>query len=455
MPRKRVLIMGAAGRDFHNFNMVFRNNPDFEVVAFTATQIPNIDDRRYPPELSGDLYPTGIPIHSEADLESLIRDENVDVVVFSYSDVPNSYVMGRGSAVMAAGSDFTLLGPNATYLRSSKPVIAITAVRTGSGKSQTTRRVAEILRQAEKSVAVIRHPMPYGNLAAQAVQEFRSMEDLTAADCTIEEREEYEPHLELGNDVYAGVDYERILRMAEREHDVILWDGGNNDLPFIRPDVHITVVDPLRSGNEIDYYPGQVNLRRADVVVINKIDSATPDEVVAVRETTRRLNPNATVVEAASPFELTYPQGLSSLNGLKVLVVEDGPTLTHGEMPYGAGVVVARKLGALLIDPRPFAVGTIQATFEKYPHIGALLPAMGYGEVQTKELEQTINASQADAVIVATPIDLAGVLHIDAPAVRVRYRLQEIGSPTIEDVLRKAGFISDGADAINTEPWGF
>jgi len=441
MDRKRVLIMGAAGRDFHNFNMVFRDAPDYEVKAFTATQIPNIENRLYPPRLSGKLYPQGIPILPEARLSSLVRELGIEVAVFAYSDVPHGYVMDRASAVLAAGADFMLLGPDRTCLQATKPVIAVTAVRTGSGKSQTTRRVAEILRHADKRVAVIRHPMPYGDLAAQAIQEFRSYKDLDTARCTIEEREEYEPHLELGTDVYAGVDYAAIVDLAQRDHDVIIWDGGNNDLPFVEPTVHITVADPLRAGDELNYYPGQVNFRRATVLVINKIDSATPDQVNEVRESARTINPEALIVEAASPTEITYLPGLTSLTGQRVLVIEDGPTLTHGGMAYGAGVVAARKQGAELIDPRPFAVGTIKETYGRYRHIGPLLPAMGYGEEQVRELQATINASNADVVLVATPIDLSRLMEIGTPVARLRYRLQEIGSPTLEDVLRDRGLV--------------
>lgn len=441
MTRRRVLIMGAAGRDFHNFNVVFRNNPDYEVVAFTATQIPNIEGRVYPSALAGSAYPNGIPIYAEEQLVSLIKEREVQDVIFAYSDVSHSYVMGKASQVLAAGANFGFLGPDATMLHSSRPVVAVTAVRTGSGKSQTTRRVAQIVREGGRSVAVIRHPMPYGNLEAQAVQEFRTTDDLTAAACTIEEREEYEPHLEMGTDVYAGVDYEPILRQAEKGHDVILWDGGNNDLPFIAPNLHIAVVDPLRPGHEVDYYPGQVNLRRADVLVINKIDSARPEDLLSVRESARRLNPEAIIVEAASPLTMGRPDGATSLRGKRVVAVEDGPTLTHGEMSYGAGVVAATKEGAELIDPRPFAVGSIAATYERYPHMGPLLPAMGYGDEQTRELGETINRAHPDVVVVATPIDLGRLIDIKAPVVRVTYRLQEIGSPTLGDVIQQSGIL--------------
>ena len=444
MEPTRVLIMGAAGRDFHNFNVVYRDNPRFEVVAFTATQIPNIEGRQYPPSLAGDAYPQGIRIYPESDLEQLIDSLAVDEVVFSYSDVPHAYVMDRASQVLARGANFKLLGPRDTMLRSSKPVVAITAVRTGSGKSQTTRRVAGILREAGLTVAAIRHPMPYGNLAAQAVQEFKTLDDLVTHECTIEEREEYEPHIDMGTTVYAGVDYAKILRMAEDSHDVILWDGGNNDTPFIKPDVHITVLDPLRAGDELGYFPGQVNLRMADALVINKIDSASREAILQVRENAGRLNPDAMVIEAASPLELVFGPGNPSLRDKRVLVVEDGPTLTHGEMTIGAGVVAAQKGGAReLIDARPFAVGSIRQTYEKYPGIGTLLPAMGYGAEQTRELEQTINASGADVVVIATPIDLAKLINLEIPWVRVTYSLQEIGVPRLEDVLVAKGLIPE------------
>ncbi len=445
MEPKRVLIMGAAGRDFHNFNTVFRDNRGYEVVAFTATQIPGIEGRRYPPELAGDAYPTGIPIYPESELECLIDKLEVAEVVFSYSDVSHAYVMDRASQVLAHGADFKLLGPRETMLRSSKPVVAITAARTGSGKSQTTRRVAGILRNHGLTVAAIRHPMPYGDLAAQSVQEFRTVEDLAAHDCTIEEREEYEPHIAMGTTVYAGVDYAKILRAAEAQHDIILWDGGNNDTPFIRPDVHITVLDPLRPGDELSYFPGQVNLRMSDVLVINKIDSASREAVLRVRENARRLNPDAVVVEAASPLTVVSGKCDVSLRGKRVLVIEDGPTLTHGGMTIGAGVVAAEKAGAAeLIDARPYAVGSLLQTYEKYPHIGKLLPAMGYGAEQTRELEETVNASGAEVVVIATPIDLAKVIDLKIPWVRVMYSLQEIGSPNLEEVLAERRLLSPG-----------
>jgi predicted GTPase len=437
----RVLIMGAAGRDFHNFNMVYRDNPNFYVVAFTATQIPNIEGRRYPPQLAGNLYPNGIPIYPETDLPRLIAEFAVQQVVFAYSDVSHQYVMDKASQVLAAGPDFVLIGPDQTMLTSIRPVVAVTAVRTGSGKSQTTRRIAGILRSWGRRVAIIRHPMPYGNLAAQAIQEFRTLDDLATANCTIEEREEYEPHLVMGTTVFAGVDYERILRRAEEEHDVIVWDGGNNDVPFVQPNVHIVVADPLRPGHELTYYPGAVNLRRADVVVINKIESAIPADVATVRANIEHVNPQAIIIEAASPLHLTDG---SILRGKRVLVIEDGPTLTHGEMTYGAGVIAARKYGAAeLVDPRPYATGTIQQTYERYPHIGPLLPAMGYSYEQIRELEATINASPAEVVVIATPIDLGRLVDLHVPTVRVSYSLQEIGSPTLDDILADAGLAAE------------
>ncbi len=435
MARERVIIMGAAGRDFHNFNVFFRENPRYEVVAFTATQIPNIEGRRYPPELAGDLYPEGIPIYPEDDLERLIRELRADTVVFAYSDVSHEYVMHRASRALAAGADFLLLGPDHTMLRSSKPVIAVCATRTGSGKSQTTRYVSDVVRGLGKRVAVVRHPMPYGDLVDQAAQRFATYEDLDRYRCTIEEREEYEPHLDRGNIVFAGVDYARILEMAEAEADVILWDGGNNDLPFYTPDLHIVVTDPLRAGHELRYHPGEANLRRADVVVINKVDTASADAVRQVRENVRAVNPEAIIVEAASPIFVEDP---NAIRGKRVLVIEDGPTLTHGEMAFGAGVVAAQKFGAAeLVDPRPYAVGSIRETFARYPHIGPLLPAMGYGAAQIAELEATINATPCDLVLVATPIDIRRVARIEHPTDRVRYELQVIGTPSLEAIIRE------------------
>ncbi|RME07459.1 MAG: GTPase [Anaerolineae bacterium] len=433
MPIK-TLIMGAAGRDFHNFNVFFRDNPDYQVVAFTATQIPNIEGRIYPAELAGSLYPQGIPIYPESQLTQLIKEHHIEQVVFAYSDVPHEYVMHKASEVLAAGADFRLMGPESTQLKSSKPVVSVCAVRTGCGKSQTTRRVSLILREMGFKVAAIRHPMPYGNLIAQRVQRFAELDDLDEYECTIEEREEYEPHIVNGVIVYAGVDYEAILRQAEQEADIILWDGGNNDLPFYVSDFHIVVADPHRPGHERAYHPGEANARMADVFVINKVDTADPDAVLAVNENLRALQPDATIIEAASPLFVDDP---AAIQGKRVLVVEDGPTLTHGEMAYGAGWVAARRFGAAeIIDPRPFAVGSIKATYAKYPTTGDVLPAMGYGEAQMKELEQTINNSDADLVIIGTPIDLGRILKINKPTQRVRYELQEIGQPTLEDLLK-------------------
>ncbi len=437
---RRVLIAGAAGRDFHNFNVAFRGRDDVCVVGFTATQIPDIDGRVYPPELAGPGYPDGIPIVAEADLEDVVARESADEVVFAYSDVSHEHVMHIGSRVLAAGADFRLLGPRATELRSTKPVVAICAVRTGSGKSQTTRHVASLLRGAGLRVAVLRHPMPYGDLVRQAVQRFERYEDLDAADCTIEEREEYEPHLAEGNLVFAGIDYGAILERAQEEADVILWDGGNNDTPFIHPDVHIVVVDPHRAGHERRYHPGETNLRMADVCVVNKLDSAPPEGVEAVLASIAELNPSAAIVRANSPFSVEGDP--EEIRGKRVLAVEDGPTLTHGDMAYGAAVLAARAFGAAeLVDPRPFAVGSIKQTFEKYPHMKELLPAMGYGDTQTEELRKTINGSDADLVLIGTPIDLRRIVEIDKPAMRVTYRLEEIGPPTLESILRERGVI--------------
>ena len=435
MTLDRVIIMGAAGRDFHNFNVYFRGNPAYQVVAFTATQIPNIEDRIYPPELSGESYPEGIPIHPESELQNLIEELDVDQVVFAYSDVSHDYVMHKAAEVLAAGADLRLLGPKATMLQSELPIISICAVRTGAGKSQTTRRVADILETLGKRVVTVRHPMPYGTLADQICQRFSSYEDLDRHHTTIEEREEYEPHIDRGGVVYAGVDYEVILREAEKEADVILWDGGNNDLPFYRPDLHIVVADPHRAGHELAYYPGEANVRMADVVVINKIDTADFEDICTVRRNVRSINPRAVVVEAASPITVEDPK---EIRGKKVLVVEDGPTLTHGGMSFGAGTVAAQRFGAAeTVDPRPYAVGSIKETYDKYPTIGPLLPAMGYGPQQVKELEETINATPCELVVVATPIDLRRVARIDRPCDRVRYELQEIGQPTLEDPVRE------------------
>jgi len=429
---RRVLIMGAAGRDFHNYNVVYRGDPTHEVVAFTATQIPGIEDRVYPVELAGERYPDGIPIYPEDELETLVRDLEVDEVVFSYSDVSHKTVMHLGSRAMAAGADYTLLGPRSTMLRAKLPVVAVCAVRTGSGKSQTTRAVTRALKAANKKVAVVRHPMPYGHLVDQVAQRFETFDDLTAHDCTIEEREEYEPHLAQGSIVYAGIDYGRILEMAQEDVDIVVWDGGNNDLPFYDPDVHITVADPLRVGHETSYHPGEVNLRMADVVVINKIDSARPDDVDQLKKTISTENSRAVIVEARSPVTI---EGDEPLAGKRVLVVEDGPSLTHGEMGFGAGVVAARRAGATLVDPRPWAEGSIAGVFERYPHMGALLPAMGYSAEQRKDLENTINSSDAEVVLIATPIDLRKVLDLTKPAIRASYELEEVSSPTLAEVL--------------------
>jgi predicted GTPase len=435
MNRIKVLIMGAAGRDFHNFNTFFRENEHYEVVAFTATQIPNIEGRKYPAELAGKLYPKGIDIYPEDELAELIKKFKVEEVIFAYSDVPYDYVMSRSAAVNAAGADFTLMGPERTMIKSKKPVIAVCAVRTGSGKSQTTRKVIEVLHSAGKKVVAIRHPMPYGNLVEQKVQRYGKLSDLDKYKCTIEEREEYEPHIVRGNVIYSGVDYETILREAEKEADIIVWDGGNNDLPFYRPDLHITVTDPHRAGDELFYYPGEANLRMADVVIINKIDTANNEDIRLVRESIFEVNSDAMIIEAASPISV---EDYHLIQGKRVLAVEDGPTLTHGEMTYGAAVVAAEKFGALeLVDPRPYTVGTITETYEKYPDIGILLPAMGYGNQQIRDLEKTINNTDCDVVVIGTPIDLRKLVSINKPAVRVTYDLQEIGKPDLQDALKK------------------
>lgn len=434
MTRIRTLIMGAAGRDFHNFNVFFRDNNDYEVVAFTATQIPNIDGRKYPAALAGSLYPAGIPIYPESDLVKLIKDLKVEQVVFAYSDVPHEVVMHKASIVNAAGADFRLMGLNSTQIKSTKPVVSICAVRTGSGKSQTTRRVADILTKMGYKVAAIRHPMPYGDLVKQKVQRFASYADLDKHECTIEEREEYEPHLDNGVIVYAGVDYEAILRQAEQEVDIVLWDGGNNDFPFYKSDLNIVVADPHRPGHEKSYHPGETNVRMADVFVINKVDTADPDKVIEVRNTLHDLNPNAIIIEGASPLFVDDPE---AIRGKRVLVIEDGPTLTHGEMAYGAGWVAARRFGAgEIVDPHSFAVGSIHDTYVKYPKVGAILPAMGYGDAMVKDLEKTINKADVDLVISATPIDLTRIIKVNKPMQRVRYELQEIGKPNLEDILK-------------------
>lgn len=434
MKRTRVLIMGAAGRDFHNFNVVFRDNPQYEVIAFTATQIPNIEGRRYPPELAGALYPEGLPIYPEEELERLIEEYEIDQVVFSYSDVSHEHVMHEAARALARGADFRLLGARATMLRAQRPVISVCAVRTGCGKSPASRKIARLLREMGRRVVVVRHPMPYGDLSQQIVQRFETVEDLRRYNCTIEEMEEYEPHLRNGVIVYAGVDYERILRQAEAEADVLVWDGGNNDLPFFVPDLEIVLVDPHRPGHERAYFPGEVNFLRADVLIISKVNTARPEDVEAVRQNIRAFNPNALVIEANLPIVVDAPE---AIRHRRVLVVEDGPTLTHGEMSYGAGVLAARQYGAgELIDPRPYAVGSIRETFAEYPHIGPLLPAMGYGAEQMRELEETINRTPCDVVLVATPVDLRRVLQIRHPTCRVAYELEEVGPPTLGDVLR-------------------
>jgi len=434
MTRIKTLIMGAAGRDFHNFNVFYRDNKDYDVVAFTATQIPNIEGRKYPAALAGELYPAGIPIYPESDLVKLIADLKVDQVVFAYSDVPHEVVMHKASIVMAAGADFKMMGTHTTQVKSSKPVVSVCAVRTGSGKSQTTRRVSMILRDMGYKVAAIRHPMPYGDLVKQKVQRFATYADLDKHECTIEEREEYEPHLDNGVIVYAGVDYEAILRQAEQEVDVVLWDGGNNDFSFYKADLNIVVADPHRSGHESTYHPGETNCRMADVFVINKVDTADPEKVIAVRSALHQMNPGAVVIEGASPLFVDDPD---AIRGKRVLVVEDGPTLTHGEMKYGAGWIAARRFGAAeIVDPRPYAVGTIHETYVKYPGTGNILPAMGYGEKMTKDLEKTINKMDVDLVISATPIDLNRIIKVNKPMQRVRYELQEIGQPTLSEILK-------------------
>jgi predicted GTPase len=441
MRRTRVLIVGAAGRDFHNFNVVYRERDDCLVAAFTATQIPNIEGRVYPPELAGRLYPEGIPIRPEGELEQLVAQHRVDDVVFSYSDVSHEHVMHVASRALAAGASLRLLSPEDTYLHCELPVVAVCAVRTGAGKSQTTRRVAQLLRADGKRVAVLRHPMPYGDLRRQVVQRFAQYDDLAEADATIEEREEYEPHLAEGNLVFAGVDYGAILAQAETEADVILWDGGNNDTPFIEPTLHLVVVDPHRPGHELRYHPGETNLRLADVCIVNKVDSASVEGVEAVLGSIRSANPRAEIVRAASPFVVEGEA--SQIAGKRVLAIEDGPTVTHGEMAYGAAALAARGHGAAeLVDPRPVAVGSIRKAFEDYPHLGPLLPAMGYGNGQIEELRETIDRTDADLVLIGTPIDLRRLIVFEKPALRVTYRLEEMGEPTLADVLADHGLIS-------------
>jgi predicted GTPase len=437
MQQKKIIIIGAAGRDFHNFNVYYRNNPDYKVVAFTAAQIPDIAGRKYPASLAGELYPDGIPVYPQDELEQLIKTLDADACVFSYSDVPYTYVMSLGAKVNAAGAAFTMLGHKNTTIKSTKPVIAVGAVRTGCGKSQTSRRIAEILMANGLKVIAVRHPMPYGDLEAQKVQRFATIEDLAKHKCTIEEMEEYEPHIERGNVIYAGVDYEAILRAAENDPngcDVILWDGGNNDFPFYRADLMVAVTDPHRAGHELSYYPGEVTLRLADVVVINKIDSADFEDIQTVRRSIEKVNPNAVVVDAASTISVEKPE---VIKGKRVLVIEDGPTLTHGDMKIGAGIVAAKRFGAAeIIDPKQYAVGKIAETYRTYPNIGTLLPAMGYGDEQMRDLSATIDRADCDSVIIATPIDLTRVLKINKPNTRVEYSLQEIGNPDMEDVLR-------------------
>jgi predicted GTPase len=438
MDKIKVLIMGAAGRDFHNFNTVFRDNPRYDVVAFTATQIPYIDDRKYPAALCGKLYPKGIPIFPETELVSLIKKYKVDEVVFSYSDVTFNYVMTKEAIVNKAGASFKMLSYEQTAVKSTKPVIAVVAARTGAGKSQTSRKVVEVLMALGKKVVAIRHPMPYGDLVKQKVQRFATIADLKKHKCTIEEMEEYEPHVARGNVIYSGVDYEAIVRQAEKEADVILWDGGNNDYPFYKADLVITVVDPHRPGHESSYYPSLTNVLLADVIVINKIDSASPENIKAVRDNVKKFNPKAIIIEAASPVALDKLEDMKLIEGKRVLVVEDGPTLTHGEMKFGAGTIAAQKFGAKeLVDPRKYAVKSIDDTYKKYPNIGVLLPAMGYGDKQVKDLETTINKVPCDAVIIGTPIDLRRIVKIKKPCARISYELQEIGSPNLSDIITK------------------
>jgi predicted GTPase len=431
--KKKVIIMGAAGRDFHDFNTYFRDNPKYEVVCFTATQIPDIEDRVYPKELAGSLYPNGIPIYSESRLRDLIKRYNIDKVFLSYSDISHNYVMDKASVVLSSGADFSILGPKSVMLVSKKPVISICAVRTGSGKSPTTRKVRDILKGMGLKVVVVRHPMPYGNLLKEAVQRFETYADLDKAECTIEEREEYEPHIENGTVVFAGVDYEKILREAEKEADVILWDGGNNDLPFFKPDLHIVIADPLRAGQELTYHPGETNAMMADVIIINKIDSATREQVETIKRNIQRINSTATIIEAESPVSVKDPK---LIEDKRVLVVEDGPTLTHGNMSFGAGTVAAKKYNAKeIIDPRPWAVNTIKKIFDNFKQLGKVLPAMGYSKEQVEELEMTINNVPCDTVIVGTPIDIGKLMEVNKPLVRVKYSVEEVGKPDLTDIL--------------------
>ncbi|MFH1584277.1 MAG: cyclic 2,3-diphosphoglycerate synthase [Actinomycetota bacterium] len=435
MEPKKVVIMGAAGRDFHNFNVYYRNNPDYKVVAFTATQIPDIHGRKYPAELAGNLYPDGIPIYSENELEKIIKEDKVDEVVFAYSDVSHNYVMHTASRTQSVGANFILLGPNSTMIKSEKPVVSVCAVRTGSGKSQTSRRVSKILIESGKKVVVIRHPMPYGDLVKQRCQRFENYDDLDRYECTFEEREEYEPHIESKIVVYAGVDYEEILRKAEKEAEIILWDGGNNDFPFYFPDLHIVVADPHRPGHELLYHPGETNLRMADVVVINKIDTAAADKIINVQENIKSVNPKAKVVFAESPISIDRPE---LIRNKRALVIEDGPTLTHGEMSFGAGFIAAQRAEASeIIDPRPYAVGSIKDIYKKYTHLEKILPAMGYSDEQIKELEQTIINSPCEVVVVGTPINLLKLIKINKPAVRVKYELKDVGTPNLKQIIKQ------------------
>ncbi len=435
MSKCKVVIMGAAGRDFHNFNVFYRDNEDYEVVAFTATQIPDISGRKYPPELAGNLYPDGIPIYPEEELTKIIKENDIDEVVFSYSDVPYTYVMGRSAIVNAAGADFKLMGPKNSMLKSTKPVIAICASRTGCGKSQVSRKTFEILSRNHKVVS-IRHPMPYGDLAKQVCQRFASYEDLDKHECTIEEREEYEPYIDMGGVVYAGVDYEKILREAEKEADIIIWDGGNNDFSFYKPDLYVTIVDPHRAGHETSYYPGEVNVRMADIVIVNKVDTADKRDIEKIEENVRRINSKAKILRAESPVTMEH----ENLVGKKVLVIEDGPTLTHGGMKFGAGIVAARNAGAEIIDPRPYAEGSIKAAFEKYSHLTNVLPALGYGEKQVEELEKTISRADCDAIISATPINLERVLHVNKPIIKVNYGMGKEAARKLEDIIHETGY---------------
>jgi predicted GTPase len=435
MQKTKVVIMGAAGRDFHNFNVYFRNNSAYEVVAFTATQIPGIEGRVYPPELAGPHYPNGIPIYPEEGLPKLIKERDIDQVIFAYSDVSHEYVMHKASVILASGADFRLMGPKTTLLKAKVPVVSICAVRTGSGKSQTSRQVAKILKNKGLRVVVIRHPMPYGDLRKQIWERFASYEDLNKYECTIEEREEYEPHIDNGIIVYAGVDYGKILEEAEKEADVIVWDGGNNDLPFYKPNLHIVVADPHRAGHEVAYYPGEANLRMANVVIINKVDTADPQNVKKVKENVKMVNPDAMILDAASPITADKPE---LIKGKRVLVIEDGPTLTHGNMPYGAGTIMSQKSGAKeIVDPKPYAVGSIKETYKKYAHLGAILPAIGYGEKQIAELKETIDRTPCDVVVIGTPIDLRRVMTINKPTVRVNYELQVLGAVSLEQILEE------------------